>query len=33
MMLIVTIISFFTGFTQKFSFGIIGENVTMKIRK
>ena len=33
LMLIVSIISFFTAVSQKFSFGVIGENVTMKIRK
>jgi type IV secretory pathway TrbL component len=33
MMLILAIVSFGTATTQKFSFGYIGENVTMKIRK
>jgi ATP-binding cassette subfamily B (MDR/TAP) protein 1 len=33
LMLIVSILSFFTAVSQKFSFGVIGENVTMKIRK
>lgn len=33
LMLIVSFMSFFTGFSQKFSFGVIGENVTLKIRK
>jgi ATP-binding cassette, subfamily B (MDR/TAP), member 1 len=33
LMLIVSILSFFTAVGQKFCFGVIGENVTMKIRK
>ena len=33
LMLITSIVAFFTAFTQKFSFGVIGENVTLKIRK
>lgn len=33
LMLIVSILSFFTAVSQKFCFGVIGENVTMKIRK
>jgi len=33
LMLVASIAAFFTGFTQKFSFGVIGENVTLKIRK
>ncbi len=32
-MLIFSIIALFTGFSQKFSFGVIGENVTTNIRK
>jgi hypothetical protein len=32
-MLVVSILSFFTAVSQKFCFGVIGENVTMKIRK
>jgi hypothetical protein len=30
--LIVSLVAFFTGFCQKFSFGIIGENVTFNVR-
>ena len=33
LMLVVSILSFFTAVSQKFCFGVIGENVTMKIRK
>jgi ATP-binding cassette, subfamily B (MDR/TAP), member 1 len=33
LMLIVSVLSFFTAVSQKFCFGVIGENVTMKIRK
>lgn len=33
MMMLCAIASFFTGFSQKFSFGVIGENVTLKIRQ
>lgn len=33
LMLMASVASFFTGFFQKFSFGVIGENVTMKVRK
>ena len=32
-MFLVSCAAFFTGFSQKFSFGVIGENVTLKIRK
>jgi len=32
-MLIMACGAFLTGFSQKFSFGIIGENVTANIRK
>jgi len=28
-MLILSFVSFFTGFSQKFSFGVIGETVTL----
>ena len=31
-MLIAAIIAFITGFTQKFGFGIVGENITMNVR-
>jgi ABC-type multidrug transport system fused ATPase/permease subunit len=31
-MLIAAIIAFITGFTQKFGFGVVGENVTMNVR-
>jgi ATP-binding cassette subfamily B (MDR/TAP) protein 1 len=33
MMFLVSCAAFFTGFSQKFSFGVIGENVTLKIRQ
>lgn len=32
-MFIAALIAFCTGFTQKFCFGVIGENVTLKIRQ
>ncbi|CDW81593.1 abc transporter family protein [Stylonychia lemnae] len=32
-MFIAALIAFFTGFLQKFCFGVIGENVTLKIRQ
>jgi ABC-type multidrug transport system fused ATPase/permease subunit len=31
-MLIAAIVAFITGFTQKFGFGIVGENITMNVR-
>jgi ATP-binding cassette subfamily B (MDR/TAP) protein 1 len=31
-MFIAAVISFITAFSQKFSFGIVGENITMNIR-
>jgi ATP-binding cassette, subfamily B (MDR/TAP), member 1 len=33
LMLVASVSAFFTGFSQKFSFGVIGENVTLKVRK
>lgn len=33
MMFLASITAFFTALSQKFSFGVIGENVTLKIRK
>jgi len=33
LMLILSLIALFTGFCQKFSFGVLGENVTFNIRK
>lgn len=32
-MLITAVCSFCTAFGQKFSFGVIGENVTLKVRR
>lgn len=31
-MFIATLVSFFTGFTQKFMFGLVGENITLGVR-
>lgn len=33
LMFVAALIALFTGFSQKFCFGVIGENVTLKIRK
>lgn len=32
-MFLCSVLSFFTGFTQKFLFGVIGENITLNIRQ
>ena len=31
-MFIVAVVSFCNGFIQKFSFGVVGENITLKMR-
>lgn len=33
LMLIISLVAFVTGFCQKFSFGVIGENVTFNVRR
>jgi ABC-type multidrug transport system fused ATPase/permease subunit len=32
-MFICSLVALFTGFSQKFSFGVVGENITKNIRK